>query len=194
MHFYLVDERHITFGEAMNPIRVRFSKFCDLIVGEDGPKATIRDILAKGDVPLDPTPKVGGQRTYDGEDLLKWLAFDELRAAGVRLHQAAKLMRYGYAAERFLESLAAGEEASDFYLFFAEGKPDPAKSSWYELHYKIFRRAEMCAFLADQAQTAPGIKYFVSVPMLPIYIEGQARAAAHNMQLIGGNLYETALQ
>lgn len=176
----------------MDPIRLRFSKFCDLLVGEGGPKATIRDIIAKGDAPFDPRPSVGRQRTYDGEDLLKWLGFDAMRAAGVRLHHAAKLMRFGYAAERFLDALRANEDVSDFYLFFAQGQADHEKGGFFQLHYKLLRAAEIPAFLAEQGENGPGIEHFVGVPLLPIYTDAQARADLFGMKLIAGDLFKVS--
>lgn len=176
----------------MDPIRLRFSKFCELLTGEEGPSATIRDILAKGDVPFEPKPSVGGQRTYDGEDVLKWLGFEAMRAVNVRLHQAAKLMRYGHAAEGFIEALEAGECVSDFHLFFAQGKPEREKGGWFALHYKLFRASQIADFLADQAANGPGIEHFAGVPMLPIYELAKARAASIGMELVGGELYLVA--
>lgn len=174
----------------MDPIRLRFSKFCELLTGEEGPNATIRDILAKGDTPFDPKPPLGGQRTYDGEDTLKWLGFEAMRAVNVRLHQAAKLMRYGYAAEGFLEALEAGREVSDFHLFFAQGKPE--LTGVYQLHYKLFRPSEIADFLADQAANGPGIEHFVGVPLLPIYERAKARAKALGIEMVGGEFYPVA--
>lgn len=176
----------------MDPIRLRFSKFCELLTGEEGPNATIRDILAKGDTPFDPKPPFGGQRTYDGEDTLKWLGFEAMRAVNVRLHQAAKLMRYGYAAEGFLEALESGKDVSDFHLFFAQGKPERDKGGWFALHYKLFRASEIADFLADQAANGPGIEHFVGVPLLPIYEGAKARATALGYELVGGEFYPVA--
>lgn len=176
----------------MDPIRLRFSKFCELLTGEEGANATIRDILAKGDAPFDPKPRIGGQRTYDGEDTLKWLGFEAMRAVNVRLHQAAKLMRYGYAAEGFLEALEAGKDVSDFHLFFAQGKPEREKDERFVLHYKLFRASEIADFLADQAANGPGIEHFVGVPLLPIYERAKARSAALGLELVGGEFYPVA--
>lgn len=174
----------------MTPIRLRFSRFCDLLVGEDGPKATIRDILAKGDTPFDPKPPIGGQRTYDGEDYLKWLAFEAVRAAGVRLHHAAKLMRYGHVAERFVDDLEAGKDTSQLYACFAKGKPGTSLGDWHALHYQVLSATEIGTFLAEHSNAGPGLEHFVSVPLLPIYTEARVQAAKMGLHLVGRQFFE----
>lgn len=54
---------------------------------------------------------------------MKWLGFEAMRVVNVRLYQAAMLLRYGHAAEGFLEALEAGKDVSDFHLLFAQRKP-----------------------------------------------------------------------
>ncbi len=174
----------------MEPILLRFSKFSELLVGVDGPKATVRDIVAKGDVPFDPKPRFGGQRTYDGEDLVKWLGFEAMRAAGVSLHQAAKLMRYGYVVEPFLEAIKAGNDTSELHLCFATGKP--ASSGFFQFHYKLFTSSKIADFLEEQARSGPGIEYLVSVPLLPVYKDAQSRAAIHGLALVVGDFFKAA--
>jgi len=171
----------------MKEVRLRFGHFCELI-GHIETKATVRDIMVRGDPPFDPKPKSGTQRTYDGADLLRWKGFEELRNAGLKMHHAAKLMRHSGAVEEFFEAMEKGEDVDGFYLYFAQEYPKE-NGGWHELHYEFCRGVDLAAFLENAARKAPAIRHSVMVPLMPIYRRAQEQAASLGFQLQRDTLF-----
>jgi|GEM_PF-5791244 len=172
----------------MKEVRIRFGHFCELI-GHGETTATVRDIMVRGDPPLDPKPKSGSQRTYDGADLLRWKGFEELRKAGMSMHRAAKLMRSSGAVEEFFGAMDRGEDVEAFHLFYAEEYP-ATEGGWYKMDYKFFfRAADLAAHLENTCRQTPAIRHSVLVPLMPVYVRAQEQAAALGFHLEGASLF-----
>lgn len=151
------------------------------MVGE--PRETVRSILAKDDGPLPREAKRGGgQRTYDGLDLISWVGFQELRAAGLRAHRASHLILYSGAIPDFVEALEAGRFVGDFCMIYAEDVPDP-ESGLFELHYKFGTKADVAELAGN-----PKTRFVVSVSLWRVYLDCMARAAKYGFELHGAQL------
>lgn len=166
--------------------RLRLSPFC-AIVGEE--RETVRSLVNRNEAPIPrEVPGMGAQRTYGGEDVLRWFGFRELRNAGLRLHRAAHLMRYSGALETFMESKAAGQDVRHFCLFHAEEYPMGEAGGIFELAYTFLPDGDVRGFLEARADAGRMVRHAVAVPFLPVYLECLEAVAAQGLTLIGTDL------
>lgn len=171
----------------MPAARLRFAAFAEML--DPTPAATIRDILAKGEPPVNPKPVFGGQRDYDGLDVVKWKAFEALKGVRVGQARAGKFLRLNDFVEQFLDARESGLPVGDYCLVYGETVHLAIDDHMPEQLFKGLRATEIAEFMGYRDDFGAPINFAVIVPLAPIYVAARASALSKGYELRGRDLF-----